>query len=161
TLRGGVGTSLAFSPDNKYIAVGCAVVSVGIHSFATIWDAATGKEILSLPVHQVRSIAYSPDGKRLATGLQGFGKSTNVVVWDVQTGRNLLTVEGLAGINDVGMDGVGQVAYAPDGKQIVNGADDGTIKLWDATTGHKIFTYKGHATQVNGVVFSPDGKQIA
>ncbi len=52
------------------------------------------------------------------------------------------------------------VAFSPDGKRIVSGGSDKTIKLWDAQTGSEIRTLQGHAAQVYSVAFSPDGKQI-
>jgi dipeptidyl aminopeptidase/acylaminoacyl peptidase len=53
------------------------------------------------------------------------------------------------------------VAFSPDGKQIVSGSEDKTIKLWDATAGGLQKTLAGHSGRVTAVAFSPDGKQIA
>jgi WD40 repeat protein len=55
---------------------------------------------------------------------------------------------------------VHSVAFSPDGKQIVSGSFDKTIKLWDAVTGKEILTFKGHTDPVFSVAFSPDGKRI-
>ena len=53
------------------------------------------------------------------------------------------------------------VAFSPDGKRIASASYDGTIKLWDATTGDLQKTLAGHSDWVTAVAFSPDGKRIA
>ena len=58
-------------------------------------------------------------------------------------------------------DPVTSVAFSPDGKRIVSGSDDKTVKVWDAHTGQEIRTLKGHTNWVLSVAFSADGKRIA
>jgi len=53
---------------------------------------------------------------------------------------------------------VSSVAFSPDGKQVVSGSGDRTIRLWDATTGASLQTLEGHSDLVSSVAFSPDGK---
>jgi WD40 repeat protein len=52
------------------------------------------------------------------------------------------------------------VAFSPDGKQVMSGSDDNTVRLWDAVTGAALQTLKGHLGSVYSVAFSPDGKQV-
>jgi len=52
------------------------------------------------------------------------------------------------------------VAFSPDGKQVVSGSDDRTVRLWDAATGALQQTLEGHSDLVSSVAFSPDGKHI-
>ena len=52
------------------------------------------------------------------------------------------------------------VSFSPDGKTLVSGSDDNTIKLWDVETGQEIRTLKGHDSFVTSVNFSPDGKTL-
>ncbi|MFN7769521.1 MAG: hypothetical protein ACK5UC_20165 [Planctomycetaceae bacterium] len=52
------------------------------------------------------------------------------------------------------------VAYSPDGKRIVSGSDDKTLKVWDAVTGQETLTLTGHTNRVFSVAYSPDGKRI-
>jgi len=57
-------------------------------------------------------------------------------------------------------DYVYSVAFSPDGRQVVSGSGDKTIKLWDVATGQEIRTFSGHSNVVNSVTFSPDGRQV-
>jgi energy-coupling factor transporter ATP-binding protein EcfA2 len=56
---------------------------------------------------------------------------------------------------------VNSVNFSPDGKTLVSGSGDNTIKLWNVETGKEIRTLKGHDNLVNSVSFSPDGKTLA
>jgi WD40 repeat protein len=55
-------------------------------------------------------------------------------------------------------DSVKSMAFSPDGKQVVSGSDDKTVRLWDTVTGVALKTLEGHSHYVNSVAFSPDGK---
>jgi WD40 repeat protein len=52
------------------------------------------------------------------------------------------------------------VAFSPDGRQVLSGSNDNTIKLWDAASGREIRTFQGHTSSVYSVAFSPDGRQV-
>lgn len=65
-----------------------------------------------------------------------------------------------------GRDGMCTIVFSPDGKRIVPGSLDGTVRVWDAQTGKAqrtfhLQTLKGEPTEVKSVAFSPDGKRIA
>ena len=90
----------------------------------TVWDATTGQVILELKGHtqEVNSVAFSPDGQRLASA----SRDGTVKVWDVATGQESLTLKGHP-------LGVRSVAFSPDGRRIAStGVFDGLVKLWDA-----------------------------
>jgi WD40 repeat protein len=55
---------------------------------------------------------------------------------------------------------VTSVAFSPDGKVVVSGSWDETVRLWDAVTGVPLQTLKGHSNTVRSVAFSPDGKVV-
>jgi len=97
-----------------------------------------------------RSVAFSPDGKTLATG----SKDKNVRLYDVATGRCLLLLEGHEGT-------IFSVIFSPDGKLLASGSKDKKIRIWDIATGQTLRTLEGHAGDVNSLSFSPDGKTLA
>ncbi len=95
-------------------------------------------------------IAFSPDGKRLATA--GIDKTAKV--WDPVTGKELLTLRGHT------LDVVG-IAFSPDGTRLATSSYDKTAKMWDAVTGKELLTLCCHTMQVMGIAFSPDGTRLA
>ncbi len=98
---------------------------------------------------EVRSAAFSPDGKKRVTA----SYDNTAKIRDASTGQCLHTLEGHTG-------GVGSVAFSPDGKKIVTASLDETAKVWDASTGQCLHTLKGHTNWVYSAAFSPDGKKI-
>jgi WD40 repeat protein len=55
---------------------------------------------------------------------------------------------------------VDSVAFSPNGKRIVSGSWDNTIKVWDAVSGKEVFTLRGHTDKVRCVAYRPDGRRI-
>src|SRR6185295_9487023 len=89
-----------------------------------VWDATSGQETLTLKGHtnQVTSVAFSPDGKRLASS----SRDQTVKVWDAMSGQEALTLKGHT-------DQVLSVVFSADGKRLVSASYDQTVKVWDAS----------------------------
>jgi WD40 repeat protein/tRNA A-37 threonylcarbamoyl transferase component Bud32 len=117
-------------------------------------------DLRTLPAHAVpiHSVAYSPDGRRLASAAGEFGKPGEVKVWDVVTGEELLCLRGFP-------DLVSCVAFSPDGLRLAaaNGGvrTPGEIRVWDAADGREVRRLPGHSAPVRGLAFSPDGRRLA
>ncbi|CAE6410745.1 unnamed protein product [Rhizoctonia solani] len=155
------------------------VVSGSIDGKIWVCDAVTGEAALGpLEVHpgrQVEAIAYSPDGKHIATG-----SGDEIRLWDAQTGSRVLSpLTGLQGtVASIqfspdstrivgGSRGysnnivVRSVSYSPDGTLIASGSDDGTIIIRDASTGKQALgPLTGHSNYVLSVHFSPDSTRL-
>ncbi|MCU0703977.1 MAG: NB-ARC domain protein [Fimbriiglobus sp.] len=112
-----------------------------------------GKPAAAAHISLVEAMAYSPDGKTLATG-----SFRELTLWDVTAGKPKARIGGFA-------DRVVTIAFSPDGKLIATGGgaptEDGEVKLFDAA-GKLVTEFKNaHSDQVFGVSFSPDGKLLA
>jgi len=132
---------VAFSSDGNTVASASAAVRV--------WSVKTGKEILSLPDSGTYSIAFSPDGKMLASNLK---------VWDLATGNELRTVPTF--VEAPTLDGA-SVAFSPDGKTLASASQAGLVQLWDVSTGKQLAQPHGHDSGVSSMAITPDGKTIA
>jgi WD40 repeat protein len=165
--------SLAFSPDSKVMASGSFIKVAGSSYPSTgeiyLWDVATRERIGSplighnIPVY---SLAFSPDGKTLASGGGGnvyrYGQSWNgysIVLWNVAKGQAI-------GSPLVGhTDEVLSLAFSPDGKVLASGSADETVKLWDVARlkpiDSALMLDKDHHTRVVlDVHFTRDGKTL-
>jgi WD40 repeat protein/serine/threonine protein kinase len=120
----------------------------------TIWDAKTGREMLTLKEHPgaVNGIALSPDGTHLASA--GGWENPIVMVRDSHTGQEVLTLKGHTGA-------VNSVAFSPDGKRLASASVDRTVKVWEVEWGQEALVLKGHTDEVQGVAWSPDGRRLA
>jgi len=100
--------------------------------------------------HYVTSVAFSPDGRCLASSdLDG-----NVRIWDAATGGFLQELER----HNVSAQ---WVAFSPDGHHLASGSGDHTVHVWDAATGAHLRRLNGRAAWVRAIAFSPDGCHLA
>jgi WD40 repeat protein len=176
--------SVAFSPDGRTLASGSgdntiilwdvsAVLNTGVP--APLDTGVVSGNPLGPPLtghtDVVRSVAFSPDGRTLASG----SSDGTIILWDVSAALNT----GVATDQPVGTaqarltahtDWVESVAFSPDGQVLASGSEDRTIILWDvsAMLNPDVATAQplgppltGHVTGVNSVAFSPDGRVLA
>jgi len=150
--------SVAFSPNGRQ------VVTASDDDTAILWDTETGTKLRVFQGHTngVQAVAFSPNGRQIVTG--SYDKTA--ILWDVGTGTNLRVFEGHIGI-------VTSVAFSPDGRHVLAGGSvwrystpdptvgrPGTAVLWDASTGVKLRTFKGHNSGITSVTFSPNGRYV-
>lgn len=107
------------------------------------------KQTFSGHTDSVYAVAFSPDGKTLASG----SNDSTVKLWDMETLRLRATLMGHA-------DGVYSLAFSPDARALASGSNDTTIKVWDVQTAELTRTLVGHTGAVYSISFSEDGKQL-
>jgi len=161
TYRGHSGgvTALAVSPDSKLLATG------SLDKTVVLWDTATGQErtrSLMIPAFVVWSVAFAPDGKTLAiaTGPDDFRlrQPGDIKLWDVATETVRTTLRGHS-------RAVTSIVFSPDGRSLISGSADTTVRFWDTSTSREYGLLKGHQAapgfEALAVALSPDGKWLA
>jgi WD40 repeat protein len=145
---------VALSPDGRQVAVslGGAAVKGGPDGFEIqLKDGATGAAVRTLSGHpdRVTDLAYSPDGKHLASG----GTEGTVRLWDPAAGEARHTLTGHAGP-------VLALRFGTDGRLLASAGQDGTVRLWEVATGREVSAYRGHQGSVHSVGFGAGGATV-
>ncbi len=112
---------------------------------------AADAQILAITGHtdQLRSVAFSPDGRRILTA--SWDKTARI--WDAATGQEITQLIGHT-------DRVWFAAFSPDGRRVITASHDKTARIWDAATGRQILVLNGHQDRVTCAAFSPDGRRV-
>jgi WD40 repeat protein len=136
-----------YSRDSK------SVISGGADQTTRLWDVIGVRQAMLFKGHTsaIESVAYSPDGKTIATasigGVTNFSDNVTTL-WDTATGQELKQIDGMGG----------KLSFSPDGRYILGntgGFSSGTLKLWDVQTNSVVRELKYNSGRI-----SPDGKYI-
>lgn len=140
--------AVAFSPDGQFVA------SAGVEKLTRLWNRTNAHPVRAFEGSGAGSVsaAFSPDGRRLMTTTGVPRKSA--LLWNIDTGE--LDRE-LAGHTDW----ILAAAFSSDGRRIATGAQDRTLRVWDAATGQQLHSFGFGGAFVHCVAFSPDGNLVA
>ena len=132
----------------KVVAVGTDG-GVGTAEFGIAEESPYRITTLKGPPAYVHDVALSPDGSTLAVG----SNDRNIVLWDMDTRRQVATMEGHQG-------GTAAIAFSPNGTNLATGGRSGEILLWDLATREATLLGR-HSANVVDMAFSPDGSSLA
>jgi len=139
----GYRSTLAFSPDGKYLAVAEGRNTVYIRE-TTDWQ-----EVRRLRHEgRVRSVIFSPDGQTMATG----SEDGTARLWNVTSGEELLRMANMKAVRDL--------AFSPDGSRLAGGGSDSYAYIWRISDGKELHRIKHPLPWVERVVFSPSGEYL-
>lgn len=130
--------AVAFSPGDDH------VLTNGSYEAAILWNTTTGQKVRELPHEYPSSIAFAPNAERAAVA----GDET-IAVWDVANNRRLRSLNT--------HDGTQSLAFGPDAQTILAGHDDGSVTLWNASTGEKRMDFRGHTSDVTSATLKSEG----
>src|SRR5262249_8524332 len=136
---------VAFHPDGDLLAAGCNGQQV------RLWSLKSGKEVALLTGHDdaVRDVAFSPDGRWLATA--GEAGDRTIRIWDLTTNSEVHALKGHT-------DCVYAIRFSGDGNWLASGSVDGTVRLWDTSTWDSVAELQ-HGPKVYDVAFNKDNSR--
>ncbi len=148
---------MSFSPDGQIL------VSANRGSII-LWEVKSGRQIRRF--NGSNPVAFGPDGRTLA----GVSDEKNIKLWDIISGKEIHTLKGhTSEIKSLAFNfngttlasGGSDTTFDSDGKVREGGSSDTTVRLWDVRSGKVIHTLKGHASEIDCLAFSADGKILA
>ena len=148
--------ALAWSPDGTHIASACS--SASFDKTIHIWDVATEQTLQKyaaryglLPSFAILSLAWSPDGTRIAATV--FGDKA-IRIWNVATGHQIASFPSPAGP-------ASHIVWSHDGTCLASAHSNRIAQVWNAVTGENIAHYRGHTDGVRSIAWSPDDTRLA
>ena len=136
---------ISYSPDGKQIAL-------GVSNKVSLSDASMHEQHRLIGhTGAVIGVAFSPDGKLLASSAQGDPVAR---IWDTATGKQVRELKGHT-------DWLRSVVFSPDGKLLATGSVDKTVRLWNVADGSLLSTLEGYTDLVGNLAFSPNGMLLA
>lgn len=143
--------TVATSNRDNLIASGSDDKTVSLWRLASAGDNPTLRCVHKIKLRScINSLSFSPDGSLLGAALD----SGWIELYDMATGKNIGSIEGQT------TSEVWTICFSPDGKQVISGALDRAVRIWDVQTRHCNWALRGHDEWVNGVAVSPDGRHI-
>jgi WD40 repeat protein len=109
-----------------------------------------GEQLANRHDDMIQALAFSPDGKILASA----SYDRLIKLWDVTENKQLRVLKDHS-------DSIYGIAFSPDGKMLASGAADRAVKVWDVSTGNRLYTLGESTDWVYAVAWSPDGKHLA
>ncbi len=138
--------AVSWSPD------GARLASAGFDRSIRLWDAATGKQLVSFPTPQaILSLTWRPDGRRLASADFPDG---SIKIWDPVDGTCLNKFVGHHAI-------VWSVAWSPDGSRLASADEVGRVLVWEEAGDRPLLELMGTTARGGCVCWSPDGRRLA
>jgi len=126
-----------------------------------VWNATDGSNAYIYKGHSadfggdsISSVAWSPDGKRIASSAY-YGSTMRI--WDASDHYTYLRLQHLGIVGEP----ILSEAWSSDSKRIASGSVDNTVQVWNAVDGSNVYIYKGLSDAVQSVAWSPDGKSVA
>src|SRR5215813_5834738 len=138
-----------FSPDGQWLAF------VDFHSGVHLWSVAARQAVTNLPAYfpyqGPLGVAFSPTSQTLAYNENQVG---DIVLWDIPSWQSKGHLKGHR-------SRVLSLQFTPDGRTLVSGSKDRTVRLWDVGEGRERAAFTNYPVGVSGVRMSPDGKALA
>ncbi|CAG8145799.1 unnamed protein product [Penicillium olsonii] len=145
-------TALAFSPNCRLLASSSSSLGGKDDDAVRIWDPVAGALLQILHGHSagISSLAFSPDGRQLASG----SKDYTVRLWDPMTDHVQPTLRGHKGR-------VSDLVPSPDGSMLASVSTETIIRIWNSNNGVLDHVLEGHSKAIIDIAFSPDGHLLA